>query len=254
SPSKDSISASCSSTSSSPACSRRIRRAASSGCSGRTRKSSGRNHPASPSYFPVSRYRTNSTWSPATSATSATSFATAVSWPCYPKPTSENEFGLRASAFLPVREVAKEVFFYGKRNRQVVQRLQGLRLHRARGRHEGRFRPSLEHCRQRLQEPRRRCEGRVRAARRREGTGSDQRRPGRRLVAGKEEKVEFEGEVTEALSNGKYRVRLDNGHHALGYPAGKQRRYRIRTLPGDRVQIELSSYDLNRGRIVYRHR
>jgi len=70
----------------------------------------------------------------------------------------------------------------------------------------------------------------------------------------KEEKVEFEGEVTEALSNGKYRVRLDNGHEALGYTAGKMRRYRIRILPGDRVQIELSSYDLNRGRIVYRHR
>jgi len=70
----------------------------------------------------------------------------------------------------------------------------------------------------------------------------------------KEEKVEFEGEVTEALSNGKYRVVLDNGHEALGYTAGKMRRYRIRILPGDRVQIELSSYDLNRGRIVYRHR
>jgi translation initiation factor IF-1 len=73
-------------------------------------------------------------------------------------------------------------------------------------------------------------------------------------VGGKEEKVEFAGEVLEALSNGKYRVALDNGHEALGYTAGKMRRYRIRILPGDRVQIELSAYDLTRGRIVYRHR
>jgi translation initiation factor IF-1 len=70
----------------------------------------------------------------------------------------------------------------------------------------------------------------------------------------KEEKVEFSGEIVEALSNGKYRVALDNGHEALGYTAGKMRRYRIRILPGDRVEIELSAYDLTRGRIVYRHR
>jgi translation initiation factor IF-1 len=70
----------------------------------------------------------------------------------------------------------------------------------------------------------------------------------------KEEKIEFEGEVVEALSNGKYRIALDNGHEALGYTAGKMRRYRIRILPGDRIKIELSAYDLTRGRIVYRHR
>ncbi len=70
----------------------------------------------------------------------------------------------------------------------------------------------------------------------------------------KEEKVEFTGEVVEALSNGKYRIALDNGHEALGYTAGKMRRYRIRILPGDKVQIELSAYDLTRGRIVFRHR
>lgn len=68
----------------------------------------------------------------------------------------------------------------------------------------------------------------------------------------KEEKVELEGEILEALSNGKYRVALDNGHQALGYTAGRMRRYRIRILPGDRVRIELSPYDLTRGRIVYR--
>ena len=70
----------------------------------------------------------------------------------------------------------------------------------------------------------------------------------------KEEKIEFEGEVLEALSNGKYRIALDNGHETLGYLAGKMRRFRIRIMPGDRIKIELSPYDLNRGRIVYRYR
>jgi translation initiation factor IF-1 len=73
-------------------------------------------------------------------------------------------------------------------------------------------------------------------------------------VPPRDEKVEFSGEVLEALSNGKYRIALDNGHEALGYQAGRMRRYRVRILPGDRVQIELSAYDLTRGRIVYRHR
>jgi translation initiation factor IF-1 len=70
----------------------------------------------------------------------------------------------------------------------------------------------------------------------------------------KEEKIEFEGEVVEALSNGKYRVTLDNGHETQAYTAGKMRRYRIRVNPGDRIKVELSPYDLNRGRIVYRYR
>lgn len=69
-----------------------------------------------------------------------------------------------------------------------------------------------------------------------------------------EEKVEFEGEVTEALRNGVFRVSLDNGHEALGYASGKMRRFRIRVFPGDRVKIELSSYDLTRGRITFRYR
>ena len=73
-------------------------------------------------------------------------------------------------------------------------------------------------------------------------------------VAGKEEKIEFEGEVVEAFRNGMYRILLDNGHETLGYTAGKMRRYRIKVLPGDRINIELSPYDLTRGRIVYRHR
>lgn len=73
-------------------------------------------------------------------------------------------------------------------------------------------------------------------------------------MAGKEEKLEFDAEVVEALGNGKFRVLLENGHETLGYSAGKMRRYRIRIVPGDRVTIELSPYDLARGRIVYRHR
>jgi translation initiation factor IF-1 len=60
--------------------------------------------------------------------------------------------------------------------------------------------------------------------------------------------------VVEALRSGMYRVALDNGHEALGYTAGKMRKFRIRILLGDRVKIELSPYDLTRGRITYRHR
>jgi translation initiation factor IF-1 len=51
-----------------------------------------------------------------------------------------------------------------------------------------------------------------------------------------------------------FRISLDNGHEALGYTSGKMRRYRIRMAPGDRVKVELSPYDLTRGRIVYRER
>jgi translation initiation factor IF-1 len=69
-----------------------------------------------------------------------------------------------------------------------------------------------------------------------------------------EEKIEFEGEVVEAFRNGMFKVLLDNGHETLGYTAGKMRRYRIRIFPGDRVKLELSPYDLDRGRIVYRYR
>jgi translation initiation factor IF-1 len=72
------------------------------------------------------------------------------------------------------------------------------------------------------------------------------------VIAGKEEKVEMEGEVIEALRNRMYRIQLDNGHETLGYMAGRMKRYRIRIMLGDRVKIELSTYDLARGRIVYR--
>jgi translation initiation factor IF-1 len=73
-------------------------------------------------------------------------------------------------------------------------------------------------------------------------------------MASKEEKVELEGEVVESFRAGMHRIALDNGHETLGYTAGKMRRYRIRVNPGDRVKVELSPYDLTRGRIVFRHR
>jgi translation initiation factor IF-1 len=71
-------------------------------------------------------------------------------------------------------------------------------------------------------------------------------------IAPKEEKIEMEGEIIESLRNRTFRVRLDNGHEMLGYTAGKMKRFRIRMLLGDRVRVEVSPYDLNRGRIVYR--
>jgi translation initiation factor IF-1 len=64
----------------------------------------------------------------------------------------------------------------------------------------------------------------------------------------------MEGEIIGSLRNRMFRIRLDNGHEMIGYTAGKMKRYRIRMLLGDRVRIELSTYDLDRGRIVYRLR
>ncbi len=58
--------------------------------------------------------------------------------------------------------------------------------------------------------------------------------------------------MTEALRGRMFRIQLDNGHEMLGYLAGRLKRYRIRLMLGDRVRIEVSPYDLNRGRIVYR--
>ncbi len=73
-------------------------------------------------------------------------------------------------------------------------------------------------------------------------------------MAKNDEKIELDGEVVEAFRNGMYKIALENGHETLGYTAGKMRRYRIRIFPGDRIKIELSPYDLTRGRIVYRYR
>jgi translation initiation factor IF-1 len=68
----------------------------------------------------------------------------------------------------------------------------------------------------------------------------------------KPDELHVEAEVIEALPNTMFRVRLENGHEAIGYLAGRMRTNRIRVLPGDRVTISLSAYDLTRGRIVYR--
>jgi translation initiation factor IF-1 len=70
----------------------------------------------------------------------------------------------------------------------------------------------------------------------------------------KEETVEVEGEVVEALPNTMFKVQLDSGHEVLAHISGKMRMHYIRILPGDRVKVELSPYDLNRGRITYRFR
>jgi translation initiation factor IF-1 len=67
-----------------------------------------------------------------------------------------------------------------------------------------------------------------------------------------EEKLIVDAEVTESLPNLLFRVQLENGHEVLAHLAGKMRRFRIRINPGDKVRVELSTYDLNRGRIVYR--
>lgn len=70
----------------------------------------------------------------------------------------------------------------------------------------------------------------------------------------KEELIEVEGEIVETLPNAMFRVKLDNGHVVLAHVAGKMRMYFIRILPGDRVKLELSPYDLTRGRITYRYK
>ncbi|ORJ63347.1 translation initiation factor IF-1 [Geothermobacter hydrogeniphilus] len=70
----------------------------------------------------------------------------------------------------------------------------------------------------------------------------------------KEEAIEVEGEVVEPLPNAMFRVKLENGHVVLAHISGKMRKYYIRILPGDRVTVELSPYDLTRGRITYREK
>ena len=70
----------------------------------------------------------------------------------------------------------------------------------------------------------------------------------------KEEAIEVEGSVIESLPNAMFRVKLDNGHIVLAHISGKMRKFYIRILPGDRVTVELSPYDLTRGRITYREK
>ncbi|QDU62299.1 Translation initiation factor IF-1 [Planctomycetes bacterium Pan216] len=70
----------------------------------------------------------------------------------------------------------------------------------------------------------------------------------------KEESIEVEGVVTQALANTSFRVKLENGHLVLAHVGGKMRKNFIRIVPGDKVTVEISPYDLTRGRIVYRAR
>lgn len=70
----------------------------------------------------------------------------------------------------------------------------------------------------------------------------------------KEELIEFDGQITELLPEGRFRVRLENDHEILAYTAGKMKKHRIRSLVGDRVIVEMTPYDMDRGRIIYRHR
>ncbi len=73
-------------------------------------------------------------------------------------------------------------------------------------------------------------------------------------MAKDEDKIKMEGTVIEALPGTQFRVKLDNGHEVLAYLSGKMRKYYIRILLGDRVSVEMSPYDLTRGRITFRHR
>jgi translation initiation factor IF-1 len=73
-------------------------------------------------------------------------------------------------------------------------------------------------------------------------------------VAKTDDKIEVEGEITESLPSTMFRVRVDGGHEVLATISGKMRKNYIRLLPGDRVKVELSAYDLSRGRITYRNK
>lgn len=70
----------------------------------------------------------------------------------------------------------------------------------------------------------------------------------------KEEAIEVQGTIQKALSNAQFAVEMENGHTITAYPAGKMRRFFIKILPGDKVTVALSPYDLKRGRITFRHK
>lgn len=69
----------------------------------------------------------------------------------------------------------------------------------------------------------------------------------------KEELIEMSGQISEVLPDSRYRVTLDNGHELVAYTGGKMRKHRIRILAGDKVTLEMSPYDLSKGRITFRH-
>jgi translation initiation factor IF-1 len=70
----------------------------------------------------------------------------------------------------------------------------------------------------------------------------------------KEETLEFEGAVVDVLPDGRFRVQLDNGHQIIAYTAGRMKRNRIKTIAGDRVTVEMTPYDLEKGRVIFRHK
>ena len=70
----------------------------------------------------------------------------------------------------------------------------------------------------------------------------------------KQETLEFKGRVTELLPNAMFRVKLENNHEILAHTAGRMRKHRIRILAGDKVTVEMSTYDLTKGRIIFRHK
>lgn len=74
------------------------------------------------------------------------------------------------------------------------------------------------------------------------------------IALAKEDLVEFEGTVLELLPDARFRVRLDNGHETLAYSSGRMKKNRIRILAGDRVTVEMTPYDLTKGRINFRHK
>jgi translation initiation factor IF-1 len=71
---------------------------------------------------------------------------------------------------------------------------------------------------------------------------------------GKEDPIELDGTVKELLPNATFRVELDNGHEILAHTSGKMRKFRIRVLAGDRVTVEMTPYDLTKGRITFRYK
>ena len=70
----------------------------------------------------------------------------------------------------------------------------------------------------------------------------------------KEETIELEGIVTDVLPDARFRVELENGHQVTAYTSGRMKKNRIRTLVGDRVTVEMTPYDLDKGRVIYRHK
>ena len=76
----------------------------------------------------------------------------------------------------------------------------------------------------------------------------------KRIEMAKEDVLEYEGVVLEILPNAMFKVKLDNEHEILAHTAGRMRKHRIRILAGDKVTVEMSTYDLTKGRIIFRHK